>query len=556
MGSFLEWILESSILILLILGIRKIFMGKIRYAGIYALWLVVLLRFMIPVNFISTPFSVGNIISNRVSDWSAAEQTEQTEQKIETSNLGEAGQQPDRETGQVWNSGSSWENAGKFPVRQNGYNSLESENTERNTFQEFVQNLKGVNGKLILGIGWLIISALLLLWFVLSNICLLQRLKQNRRFYGKRDSVKIYTVSGIQNPCLYGFFRPVIYIPKFLVYGEECVRADKEEMEQIITHEYVHYRHRDHIWAMARMLLASVYWFHPFVWLAVSCSKKDAELFCDETAIQLLGEERRFCYGRMLVRLASDAKWGDFRYPILSMSRKGKEMERRIRAISVKKCYSRWVLIPLIVVVLATAGITCSTGVKPSAKGNETEEPMQSESSVGEEKEQQKDKAGQLFQLGMKEQLPVYSNFFQTYTGDSKDSFVRTGKDKGYYTSSFYVSSLEKVFQDYINIFTESVNTGNTDQMYQVLAIDSDVYRQQCNLVKNYYKRGIHEEVKACSITALDTVAPNQVKINSKEKIKVYYGNDTSKIVKQKYQYTCEFRNGGWFITDMKDILL
>lgn len=536
MGSFFEWILESSILILLILGIRKVFMGKIRYAGIYALWLVVLLRLLIPVNFISTPVSVGNLISDSVLSWQV---TEKTEQNIEISNLGEASQQPDKGAGQVWNSGSGWENVSQFPqsqaidtVGQNGYRSQESENTERNTFQGFLKNWKGINGKLIFGIVWLVISVLLLSWFVLSNVCLLRRLKQNRRFYGKRDTVKIYTVTGIQSPCLYGFFRPVIYIPKCFVYGEEYVRADKDEIEQMITHEYVHYRHRDHIWAMARMLLTAVYWFHPFVWMAVSCSKKDAELFCDETVIQLLGEEKRFCYGRMLVRLASDAKWGDFRYPILAMSRKGKEMERRIRAISVKKCYSKWVLIPLIVVVLVAAGITCSTGVKPSAKENESENQMKPESTVlqgeGEEKELQENKAGQLFQLGM----------------------------KGYSTSPFYAGSLEKVFQNYIYIFTESVNTGNTDKMQQVLAVDSAVYRQQCDLVKNYYKRGIHEEVKACSITASNIVTPGQIKINSKEEIKVYYRDATSKIVNQKYQYTCESRNGYWFITDMKNILL
>lgn len=65
MGSFWEWILESSLLVMMILGIRRVFMGRIRYAGIYALWFVVLLRFMIPVNFISTPISIGNIISDK-----------------------------------------------------------------------------------------------------------------------------------------------------------------------------------------------------------------------------------------------------------------------------------------------------------------------------------------------------------------------------------------------------------------------------------------------------------------------------------------------------------
>ena len=39
------------------------------------------------------------------------------------------------------------------------------------------------------------------------------------------------------------FSNPAIYFPKEIY-------ADSEEIEQIITHEYVHYMHKDHIWAM------------------------------------------------------------------------------------------------------------------------------------------------------------------------------------------------------------------------------------------------------------------------------------------------------------------
>ena len=41
MVDFMLWFLESSLLILFVLGIRKIFSGKISYRAIYALWLVV-----------------------------------------------------------------------------------------------------------------------------------------------------------------------------------------------------------------------------------------------------------------------------------------------------------------------------------------------------------------------------------------------------------------------------------------------------------------------------------------------------------------------------------
>ncbi len=60
MVDFMLWFLESSLLILFVLGIRKIFSGKISYRAIYALWLVVVFRFMIPVNIIPTPFGFAD----------------------------------------------------------------------------------------------------------------------------------------------------------------------------------------------------------------------------------------------------------------------------------------------------------------------------------------------------------------------------------------------------------------------------------------------------------------------------------------------------------------
>jgi len=408
--------------------------------------------------------------------------------------------------------------------------------------------------------------------------------------WGKRGRVKIYAVSGMKNPCLYGFFRPVIYIPRDLILGEEGMRAEEGELEQIITHEYVHYLHRDHIWGMFRMLLVSVYWFHPFVWLSVSCSKKDAELFCDETVIAMLGEERRFCYGEMLVRLAGEARWGDFRYSMMPMSRRGKEMERRIRAISDRKRYSRWVLFPLLLIVAVALGITCSTGVGPleqekKAAGQILEGKKELEK--GEEKEETESGEGDTGKsLHSEYILSEYQKWLSGFqqesgflfmadaSGEGKASGEEAGAlaQQGEGTASLSAAAqsegagrtaepgasgkeaYREAFQRYIQIFTEAVNTGDTGKMHLVLAEGSEVYEQQCALVKNYYKRGIREEVKKCSVSSVSFTAPSQVEICSKEKIKVTYGDATTKVVKQKYQYTCELADGGWIITGMEDL--
>ncbi|MDE7233124.1 MAG: hypothetical protein K2N37_08650, partial [Lachnospiraceae bacterium] len=52
----------------------------------------------------------------------------------------------------------------------------------------------------------------------------------------------------------------------------------------------VHKKHGDSFWALLRSVLVTVYWFHPLVWVAAACSKRDWELAWDEEALLLLGE--------------------------------------------------------------------------------------------------------------------------------------------------------------------------------------------------------------------------------------------------------------------------
>ncbi|HBI61576.1 MAG TPA: hypothetical protein DDY31_10255, partial [Lachnospiraceae bacterium] len=114
----------------------------------------------------------------------------------------------------------------------------------------------------------------------------------------------------------------------------------------------------------------------------------------------------------------------------------------------------------------------------------------------------------------------------------------------------------EEVFDWYIKTFTAAVNTGIVDKMNQVLSPDCDVYVQQCNLVKNYYKRGIREKVKSYSVSVRER-EDDGVEIDSKERIKVFYADGESRIVKQTYRYICERYadgKGGWIITGMEEI--
>lgn len=518
MGTFLEWMLESSLLVLMVLGIRKIFMGKIPYAAIYSLWIVVLLRFMIPINLISTPVSVANLFEKTFSawDWSAADRE----------NLGSADGVPGEDgTGQISADLTGLESTGDTLDQA----SLSAGNTlmTGSDHEKLLQTGAATVGSTVTSarihplIRWypvwqygrLVIAVIVLLWFVLSNVGLLRAIKAERCFYGRKGNVTIYTVAHLQTPCLYGLIKPAIYLPASLVMQDSDRRVSQEELEQMILHEYVHYCHRDHIWAMLRILVVSIQWFDPFAWIAASCSKKDAELFCDETVIHRLGEENRFRYGRMLVRLAGDGQWGDFRYSMMLMSRRGREMEQRIRAISGKRRYSKWMFLPLGAALVTAIGMTCSSGIG-TLTGQDTASKVKASENTDE---------------------------LQNNTGT--DSY-----------SLSYADNYEGAFDRYIQTFTDAVNTGNIQGMDQVLLNGSDVYQQQCAIVQNYHKRGIREEILTYSITSAIKRTADQVSIDSYEEILVYYSDGTSKVVKQQYRYTCEYVDQGWIVTGMQEI--
>ena len=56
------WILTSSILILVIVGLRQLLKGRIAPGFQYALWLLVLVRLLIPGSLTASPMSVENLL--------------------------------------------------------------------------------------------------------------------------------------------------------------------------------------------------------------------------------------------------------------------------------------------------------------------------------------------------------------------------------------------------------------------------------------------------------------------------------------------------------------
>lgn len=294
----INFLLTSSALILLVAALRTALKraGSARFR--YALWLLVLLRLMVPVQFGHAPFAAENV-SVRL-------------QAV----IQDAQRQP------------AAQEAAAAP-QQTGAAQAEAENPAEASApaQQARPQEKHPAPRLTPKHIWLAGAAACGLWLLLGNLRFARRLKRTRReCLGVSCAQKVYWTDAVKTPCLFGLFRPAVYLTSeaFL---------DKNALVHVLAHEEVHRAHGDHIWSALRCVCLAVYWFHPLVWLAAELSMQDAELACDEGALRRLGEENRQVYARTLLHFTLPAAAADPTCTATTMQAGKRALRERLEAL-------------------------------------------------------------------------------------------------------------------------------------------------------------------------------------------------------------------------------
>lgn len=335
-----EWIISSSVLIVVIIILRFVLKGKISLRLQYALWSLVLVRLLLPV-------SIGNSsisIMNQVEQTTIYQETAQTVTEIQVpSDIIRDSELTYEEAKQAGNGTLH---------RVEGYPSDgEKGNLHTYSYWDSLQ----VVGTRILRIVWICGITAVGLWFVISNLRLLHSLKKSRTLLTSNHELPVYLSDVIDTPCLFGLFHPAIYLTSEAVESETTMR-------HAVEHELTHYYHKDNIWAILRSVCLAVHWYNPLVWVAAVLSRNDSELACDESTIRRLGENERVEYGRTLIRLTCEKR------PALlntatTMTGSGKSIKERIALIVKKPKMAIYTLVAVILIVALAVGCTF-TGAK------------------------------------------------------------------------------------------------------------------------------------------------------------------------------------------------
>ena len=112
-----------------------------------------------------------------------------------------------------------------------------------------------------------------------------------------RRSVQIRQSDQISAPLTYGIVRPVVLMPKKTDW------ENGQQLQYILTHEYMHIRHFDMVWKLIAVAALCVHWFNPMVWLMYYIFNSDIELSCDESVVRQFGDNSRISYANTLITM-------------------------------------------------------------------------------------------------------------------------------------------------------------------------------------------------------------------------------------------------------------
>jgi len=328
----IKWIVTSSILIAVIITLRHILKGKISLRLQYALWGLALLRLLIPFSIGSSGFSVMNTV-----------QKVPVVQDLEIV----------KDVGNIWHteSGSvegypSYELMPETPVTV-AENKTEAEFTR----MEKVLTLREAFRKI-----WLCGAAILFFAFAVSNRRFASRVRRTRKpLTGKASPLPVYITDETDTPCLFGLFRPAIYVTP-----ESA--EDATILRHTVEHETTHFRHGDHFWSVLQVVCLALHWYNPLVWWAAALSRNDAELACDEATIRRIGEAERAEYGRTLIGMTCQKRTALLITATTMTGSKG-SIRERIMLIAKKPKMAVYTLIAVVLIAAVAVGCTF-TGAK------------------------------------------------------------------------------------------------------------------------------------------------------------------------------------------------
>ncbi|HIU74464.1 MAG TPA: M48 family metalloprotease, partial [Candidatus Pelethocola excrementipullorum] len=193
---------------------------------------------------------------------------------------------------------------------------------------------------------------------------------------GIKKQPRLMLNTKLKSPILTGLENTYLCLPDVL-YTEE-------ELRLIFSHELSHYKHKDLWYKLLLVIVNTVYWFNPLLYLMAKEADKDLEYICDSSVLVNCTQSNHIIYSKLLLKTASTQN--STHYLSASLNDSATSLKERIIYMMRAKSLKRGI-IPVVVLtsilVFSNTLVGCSIQKKPG----DSESKVTSSSSVDKEDE-------------------------------------------------------------------------------------------------------------------------------------------------------------------------
>lgn len=264
---------------------------------------------------------------------------------------------------------------------------LESQNSHEFIISSGIDKIESVKENLIINESgkifiyiWLIVMAIIFLYYIITSIVMRKRigkeevkdkkildiLENCKKQMEVEKDIKLIKQDYKKIPCIYGLFNTKILVT------DDILEKDEKSLNYILMHELAHFKRHDLVLNKLLIAITTIHWFNPIIWFCFKQVRQDMELKADEMVLNKIKKDEEKEYAKTLVRLLPISQEERQPVKLLCVTDGKKNMERRIKMIKLSdkfKEYKALIGITTLLIVLCV-GTFIFTRIKPQEEEN------------------------------------------------------------------------------------------------------------------------------------------------------------------------------------------
>lgn len=355
-GYIVEATIFGSVTGIIILLIKTLLKNKINKRYAYLLWIILVIKLIIPFGpesnislFNSIPINsnMENILSSnrgqlennttKLDDTNSKSNASQTNDYIEADNNTNEVNSTESTSQDNYSSNEDNENVGQNSqvINNTASRSILGTNKDKlSTILSFVW---------LFGLIFAIVTHMAIyIYFIKdlkkSSVLKYERLekilKKCKSQLNINKNIQVIVHDKINSPSLVGMFKVKIILPRHLI------NLSEEELTHIFLHELCHYKNKDNYIDNLLGVLQCVHWFNPLIHYYFKKMRNDMEIACDERVLSVLNEDEHNKYGITMLNVLEKINFNSKVRVGLNMANDKKTMRERVELIKNSKNFS------------------------------------------------------------------------------------------------------------------------------------------------------------------------------------------------------------------------